>query len=340
MTAVEEIVTPSAPPISRTPLLRRWASSPAAPFIALGALLIVLIIVNLLTVPVFGTWPNITNLMRTLAIPLLLAAAGTLVLLTGAVDLSAGAMLGLSGILYAQLVVAQIHPLLALVLTVVGAGLIGFGTNGLLIGRVGMSFFVVTLGMASVLRGAAFLWSDSASIDMSSDPVSSIIGNDTIIDGRIPVSIVIALSALVLLWIVLRYTTFGRSIYAVGGNRQAAELSGVRPARVIAAVYCVAAICAAIAGIMMIGRQTLADPSAGNGIELTVASGIMLGGVALTGGSGSIWGAALGTVFISVLSNSLALRGISSNWQLLVTGVILIIAVYVDRVRQRAGGSR
>ncbi len=148
---------------------------------------------------------------------------------------------------------------------------------------------------------------------------------------------IVAIGAVVVLWAVLRYTTFGRSIYAVGGNREAAELSGVRAGWVIAAVYGIVALSAAVAGIMMIGRQTLADPNAGNGIELTVASGILLGGVALYGGVGSVWGAALGTVFLAVLANTLALRGLGANWQLVVTGAILLVAVYLDRVRQRIG---
>lgn len=309
----------------------------AAPYAGLGLVLALLVVFNVATEPTFSSWSNLTNLMRSLSVPLLLAAAGTLVLLTAGVDLSIGAILGIAGILYAQLVVSGVEPVLALVVTLVGGGAIGFVVNGLLIGRVGMSFFVVTLGVASLLRGLGFLWSENTAIDMADDGLSATLGNTAVLGDKLPVSMLVAVAAVIVLWLVLRYTTFGRSVYAVGGNREAAELSGVRSDWVIAGVYGIVGLCAAIAGIMMIGRQTLADPNAGTGIELTVASGILLGGVALYGGIGSIWGAVLGTVFLAVLANTLALRGISSNWQLVVTGAILLLAVYLDRVRQRLG---
>lgn len=309
----------------------------AAPFAGLGIVLLLVVLFNVATEPTFSSWSNLTNLMRSLSVPLLLAGAGTLVLLTAGVDLSIGAILGIAGILYAKLVVGGVDPVIALVITVTSGGAIGLLVNGLLIGRVGMSFFVVTLGVASLLRGLGFLWSENASIDMADDGLSEALGNTAILGDRLPVSMLVAVVAVIVLWLVLRYTTFGRSVYAVGGNREAAELSGVRSGWVIAGVYGIVGLCAAIAGIMMIGRQTLADPNAGAGIELTVASGILLGGVALYGGIGSIWGAVLGTCFLAVLANTLALRGISSNWQLVVTGAILLLAVYLDRVRQRLG---
>lgn len=326
-----------AAPVARPSAARARLVLGAAPHLGLGAVLLALIVFNVATEPTFSSWSNLTNLMRSLSVPLLLAAAGTLVLLTAGVDLSIGAILGICGILYAKLVTGGMDPVLALLITTAAGGAIGFGVNGLLIGRVGMSFFVVTLGVASLLRGAAYLWSENTAIDMADDHVSETLGNAAILGDKLPVSMIVAVVAVVVLWLVLRYTTFGRSVYAVGGNREAAELSGVRSEWVIAGVYGVVGLCAAIAGIMMIGRQTLADPNAGNGIELTVASGILLGGVALYGGVGSIWGAVLGTGFLAVLANTLALRGISNNWQLVVTGAILLLAVYLDRVRQRIG---
>jgi ribose/xylose/arabinose/galactoside ABC-type transport system permease subunit len=328
---------PATESVSAPSHLKRWAASPVAPYIGLSVVLLAVVVVNVMTEPTFSSWSNITNLMRSMAVPLLLAAAGTLVLLTAGVDLSIGATLGLAGILYAKLVTGGVPAWPALLITVAAGGAIGFLLNGMLIGRVGMSFFVVTLGAGSLLRGIAFLWSDNTAIDMSGDSLSQTLGNTAILGDKLPVSMVVAVAAVVGLWLVLRYTTFGRSVYAVGGNREAAELSGVPSGWVIASVYGIVALCAAIAGIMMIGRQTLADPNAGNGIELTVASAILLGGVALYGGVGSVWGAALGTVFLAVLANSLSLRGLSANWQLVVTGGILLVAVYLDRVRQRIG---
>ena len=336
--SLQERIAPTAggvQPKSRT----NWVVLVASPQVGLSVVVVALIAFNIATEPNFLVWANLTNVGRSLAVPLLIAGAGTLVLVTGGVDLSAGAVLGFGGILYAQLVVAGLMSWPALLVTIATGAAIGFFINGTLIGRLGMSFFVVTLGLGSLLRGSAFLWSDSASIDMSTDSLAQTLGNQAIIDGKIPIALLVSIGATVILWIVLRYTTFGRAVYAVGGNREAAELSGLRTAWVIAGVYGIVSLCAAAAGVMMVGRQTLADPNAGLGIELTVAAGIMLGGVALTGGVGSIWGAALGTLFLTLLTNTLALRGISNNWQLVVTGVILILAVYLDRVRQRLGAS-
>lgn len=335
MSSIETQAAVVAP--ARASRARGWATSPVAPYVGLATVLAVLILFQLATEPTFSSWSNLTNLMRSMAVPLLLAAAGTLVLLTAGVDLSIGALLGLSGILYAKLASGGLSPLPALLLTLAAGGAIAFFVNGYLIGRVGMSFFVVTLGTGSILRGAAYLWSDNTAIDMSRNSLAATLGNTAIIGDKIPVGILVAFGIAVLLWAILRYTVYGRSIYAVGGNREAAELSGVPSGWVIASVYGIVGLCAVLAGIMMIGRQTIADPNAGVGIELTVASAILLGGVALQGGVGSIWGAVLGTVFLSVLANALALHGLSSNWQLVVTGAILLLAVYLDRLRQRIG---
>lgn len=324
--------------VARSPL-SRFAASSVAPYLVLLALTIALLVFNAITEPVFFTPANITNVMRTLAIPLILAAAGTLVLLTGGVDLSMGALLGFAGIVYSQLVVfGGLNSWVALLLTLLVAVVVGLFVNGYLVGRVGMNFFVVTLGTASLLRGLAYLWTGGAQTDMAADPLAAMLGDTAIFGGLIPVSFLVSFGAVVVLWLILRFTTYGRSIYAVGGNREAAELSGVRGAWVIASTYGIVALCAAIAGIMTIGRVTLADPNAGAGVELTVIAGIMLGGVALTGGVGSVWGAALGITFLSILSNSLGLRGLNNNWQLVLTGGILILAVLFDRWRQRAAG--
>ncbi len=335
MSSIETPTAVAAP--ARASRARGWATSPVAPYVGLATVLVVLVLFQLASEPTFSSWSNLTNLMRSMAVPLLLAAAGTLVLLTAGVDLSIGALLGLSGILYAKLASGGLSPLPALLVTLAAGGAIAFFVNGYLIGRVGMSFFVVTLGTGSILRGAAYLWSDNTAIDMSQDNLAATLGNTAILGDKIPVGILVAFGIAVLLWAILRYTFYGRSIYAVGGNREAAELSGVPSGWVIASVYGIVGLCAVLAGIMMIGRQTIADPNAGVGIELTVASAILLGGVALQGGVGSIWGAVLGTVFLSVLANALALHGLSSNWQLVVTGAILLLAVYLDRLRQRIG---
>jgi len=301
--------------------------------------LIGLIVYVSLTEDAFLSQANITNILRTSAIPLVLAAGMTLVLLTAGVDLSVGAILGLSGVFYAQMAVDQDMPgFLALILTLIlGAGLGLF--NGFLIGKVQMSFFVVTLGTLSLYRGVALLWRNE-SIDMYTKELPSFLGNDAIFDDTVPVGFVVALALYLFVALVLRYSVFGRSVYAVGGNREAAELSGIRAGGIVAWVYVISGMCAALGAVMLIGRTTISVATAGTGIELNVAAAVLLGGAALSGGVGSIWGTLLGVMFLQVLSNALDLAAVSGFWQQIVTGGILITAIYLDSFRSRRIGAK
>lgn len=329
----------SAPPQQRratsTPAWGRLLSGSSAPALAVAALLLLVVVFELFTEPNFSSSSNLTNLLRTSAVPLLLAVGMTVVILTGNIDLSVGGILSVCGIAYAKLVLAGVAPPAALVLAVLLGGAIGFVVNGILIGRFKLSFFVVTLGSASVLSGAALLWSGNRQFDMSDDQLSRMLGNDAI-GNVLPYGALLALGAVVVAGIVLRYTVFGRSVYAIGGNPEAAQLSGVRPEWMIPAVFGFSGMCAGLAGVLMIGRQTIADPTAGNNsLVLYAIAATLLAGVSITGGTGTVYGALVGTAFLQVLSNALALRGYNNAWQMVATGTILLVAVYFDRVRQR-----
>jgi ribose/xylose/arabinose/galactoside ABC-type transport system permease subunit len=308
----------------------------AGPFLGIGTALVLLLLVEAATQPDFFEPANLTNVARALAVPLVLALVMTFALLTGGVDLSIGSTLALAGTVYAKLWLGGVPAGLALVLALLFGGAIGFLVNGVLIGRLNMSFFVVTLGTLSLYRGIVFLWTKQSTVDMYDDRLTQVLGNDTIIGGHIPVGFLVAVALGVFLWLVLRFTTFGRQVYAVGGNREAARLSGVRTDWVIAAVYGICGLGAALAALMAIGRGTALDPNMGTSLELSAAAAVLLGGVALSGGVGSIWGAVMGVVLLELLANALSLAGLPNSWQLVVTGVILIIAVYLDRVRARA----
>ncbi len=318
-------------------LIRRLVQSRFGPYLGLMVVLVALVVYVSITEEAFLSQANITNILRTSAIPLVLAAGMTLVLFTAGVDLSVGAILALCGVFYAQMAVDQDMPgFLALLLTlVVGAGLGLF--NGFLIGKVRMSFFVVTLGTLSLFRGVALLWRNE-SVDMFTKELPAFLGNDTLFGGTIPIGFLVAMGLYVLFAVVLRYTVFGRSVYAVGGNREAAELSGIRAGGVVALVYVISGVCAALGSVMLIGRTTISVATAGTGIELNVAAAVLLGGAALSGGVGSIWGTLLGVMFLQVLSNALDLAAVSGFWQQIVTGGILITAIYLDSLRSRRTG--
>jgi len=339
---VEDTQTKMPRARTRRPLKQgaaRFLGGSFGPLAGVAGVLVALIIFELITEPTFGTADNLTNLGRAAIVPLVVAAAMALVLLTGGVDLSIGSTLALTGVLYAKLVTSGVSGGLALIACLLFGLVVGFVVNGLLIGRLEMSFFVVTIGTLSLYRGIVYLWTDSSTIDMYGDPVSAFLGNDTILGGHVPIGLLVALGVVFGLWWVLRWTTFGRSIYAVGGNREATELAGVRASWVVAAVYGISGLCAALAAVMTIGRTSIADPNMGLNLELTAAAAALLGGVALSGGVGSIWGAVLGVAFLQTLTNALSLAGVSTSWQLVVTGAILIIAVYLDRVRVRAAAA-
>ncbi len=314
--------------------------SRVGPFIGLGVLLGALLLFQVLTEPTFASPNNLTGIGRAMAVPLLVAAAMAIVLLTGGVDLSIGATLALSGTLYAKLVTSDVPGGPALLTTLAFGAIVGFTVNGVLIGRLNMSFFVVTIGTLSFYRGLVFLWTETNTIDMYGDPVSNALGDRAIIGEQVPIGLLVSVGVVVILFFVLRFTTFGRSVYAVGGNREASELSGLRSGWIIAAVYGISGLLAALASVMTIGRATIADPNMGTNIELGAAAAALLGGIALSGGVGSIWGAALGVAFLAVLSNSLSLAGAPTSWQLIVTGAILVVAVYLDRARSRAERAR
>ena len=310
--------------------------SSAGPYLGVGGALVVLIIALSIGQEAFLTVDNMTNVMRTAAVPLVLASGMTLVLLTAGVDLSMGSVLAISGILYATITTSGISGEFALLAAVGLGGAIGFFINGMLIGRLGMSFFVVTLGTLALFRGLTFLWTET-NIDQYGDRVSGTLGDKVVLGGFVPIAFLVGIAVVLGIWLMLRFTSYGRSIYAVGGNAEAAELSGIRSGWVVAGVYGISGMLAGLAAVLTIGRTTTAAPTAATGIELQVAAAALLGGVALSGGVGSIWGTVLGVAFLEILNNGLSLQGLSAFWQQVFTGLVLLAAIILDYLRtQRA----
>jgi ribose/xylose/arabinose/galactoside ABC-type transport system permease subunit len=221
---------------------------------------------------------------------------------------------------------------LAVILTVLVGGLIGAAVNGTLIGRFGLSFFVVTLGTASLYQGIVSIWSHTETAYINSSFVDGIgfgsaLGIDT--------PIWIMAGAFLVMFATLRWTYFGRDVYAVGGNIDAARLSGIDVTRTLVAVYAIVGGCAALGGVVQAGRLGAASPIVGSDIPLGSAAAVLLGGTSFSGGVGGVTGTAVGVLFIGTLQNGLAIRGVSSFWQEVVVGLILILAVGIDRIQQR-----
>ena len=284
------------------------------------------------TQPDFFTRANIENLLTSSSILFVVSIGMTFVVLTGGIDLSVGSLLALSGIILSELFndVGLPAPL-AVVLTCAIAALIGGAVNGVLIGRVGLSFFVVTLGTLSLYRGIVNIWSNTETTYITSSFLDALAYNKFLgIAYPIWIMIVTYLVALV----VLRWTYFGRDVYAVGGNITAAKLSGINVARTLVLVYAIAGLCAGIGGIIQAGRLGAASPLVGETTPLDAAAAVLLGGTSFLGGVGGVTGTAVGVLFIGTLQNGLSIAAVSSFWQQVVTGAILIVAIAIDRVQQ------
>jgi ribose transport system permease protein len=306
----------------------------APPWTGVGIVLVVMVVALASTQDVFLTFLNLNNIARGLAIPLLLAIGATMLLTTGMIDLSIGSMLALLTMVTAGCLVVGMPAWLALIATVLAGGVLG-ATNGLLIAKAGLSFFVVTLGTLAIFRSAAQLPTQGISVQLSDKPGFSLfswLGDGRV--GKVSVPVVVAALALAAAFAVMRWTNFGRQVYAVGGNEHAARLSGINVQRVRVAVFAVNGLLVGIAAILFVGRIQAGSPLIGAGIELEVIAAVLLGGTSFLGGQSSLVGTTLGVLFIAVLQNGLNLLGVQALWRGVVTGVVLILAVWVDRLRR------
>lgn len=279
----------------------------------------------------FLTTGNLLNILQENAALLVVAVGMTFVMLVGGFDLSVGGMLALSGVLLATMVTGGVPVILAIILVVVAATLLGLVVNGLLVAKVGLSFFVVTLGTASLFRGFALVATQGETKGLYDQPLIKAIGSNALLG--VPILAIVALVVVVAGIAIAHWTGFGRQVYAVGGNPEAARLAGINVVAVRTAAYGIAAGCAGIAGVLTTCRLSSAAPDVAVGIELTAAAAVLLGGTSLMGGSGSVFGSLLGVLFLGVLANGLTLAGIASFWQGVVTGAVLVLAVLFDRFR-------
>jgi ribose/xylose/arabinose/galactoside ABC-type transport system permease subunit len=291
-----------------------------------------------LTQPDFLTQANIENLLTSSSTLFVVSIGMTFVVLTGGIDLSVGSLLALSGIVLSTLFNDWgLAAPIAVVLTCLIAAVIGGAVNGVLIGKVGLSFFVVTLGTLSLYRGIVNIWSDTETTYITSGFIDGI-GFGKLAGVPYPVWIMIATYVVGL--VVLRWTYFGRDIYAVGGNITAARLSGINVARTIILVYAIAGLCAGIAGVIQSARLGAASPLVGEATPLNAAAAVLLGGTSFLGGVGGVTGTTVGVLFIGTLQNGLSIAAVSSFWQQVVTGAILIVAIAIDRIQQQGGLGR
>lgn len=299
-----------------------------------GALAALVVIVAVLwgTQGGFMSVANLQNVFQTNA-PLFLISIGmTFVVISGGFDLSVGAMMALSEELLLLFINhAHMHAGLAVVLAILVCGVLGALLNGVGIGIFKLNFFVTTLGTMILLQGIVLVASNGVT-NIVSSPWLQALGNNTV--GVVPVPILICIGLLLLAWFVLRFTAFGRSVYCVGGNPEAARMSGISLPFTLLAVYGISGMCGAMAGVVDAGRLGAATPTAGSTIALTSAAAVLLGGASLVGGVGKLAGTTIGVLVLAVLGNGVDLFGINAYWQDVVTGAVLLIAILLDRANK------
>lgn len=311
--------------------------------------LIVVFVFFGITTPNFLDVPTLIIVAKHVAVNAILAIGMTFVILTAGIDLSVGSIVGICGMIAGSLLTRGI-PLDVFGVTIfpnvietmaislaVGAG-VGL-INGLLITRLNVAPFIATLGTLYVARGAALLTSDGATFSNLVGDANlgntgfPFLGSGTLLG--IPASIV----ALVIFAAVAAYvagrTPFGRQVYAVGGNERAAALSGVRVNRIKVSAYMISGFCAAFAGLVIASELVAAHPASGETFELNAIAAAVLGGTSLSGGRGTIAGTLIGAFVIGVLSDGLVMLGVSSFWQMVIKGIVIIAAVVLDQMQRR-----
>ena len=291
------------------------------------AALIILIVAFAFSNEYFFTANNLLNVARQVSVTAIVAVGMTFVIISGGIDLSVGSNLAFSGVVASMAFVSTGSAPLALLAGIATGGIIGL-INGLITAKGRITGFIVTLAMLGVVRGFAFIITGGNPVT-ASDPGFTWFGVGSVLG--IPVPIVITIVVIALGWFALTKTKFGRYVYAIGGNERASRWTGLKVDGVQTSVYVVVGLLAGLAGVILAGRLGSGQPFAGDGFELDVIAAVILGGSSLAGGRGTILGTVIGVLIIGVLNNGLTLLDVSTYWQMVVQGAIILAAVLLDR---------
>src|SRR5215472_1802271 len=335
-----------------------WARTTSRPRTSAAALvfrlraaivLAILLVAFAFSTPSFVSAANLTILVKHVAINAVLAVGMTFVILSGGIDLSVGSVVGFAGIVAGKLIhdglvlrslgdVVYFHTWLVVVIALLSGTVVG-ALNGALVAQLRVPPFIATLGTLYIARGAAMLLSNGATFpQLSGRPDLGNTGFTSIGVGAvlgIPALILIMIAVAVIGAVTAGKTPFGRRVYAVGGNERAAEFSGVRVGSIKFSVYIISGFCAAIVGLIIAAQLAAAHPATGETFELNAIAAVVLGGTSLMGGRGSVGGTIIGAFVIGVLADGLILLGVSQFWQIVIKGLVIVLAVILDQLQQR-----
>lgn len=308
------------------------------PWAGVGVLLVfyvaLMIIFSVLS-PFFLSTRNLLSIGNNMAFIGLMAATQTLLIIAGGMDLSVAAIAGLSGVIVGLLAAAGWSIWLACLVALLVAAGIGW-INGFFVTRVGINALIATLGMLSICEGVALVLTGGLTKPLLS-PGFTFVGSGRILGVPLPL-IVMVIAFVALSWVLAR-TRFGRFVYATGGNKEASRLSGVPVNRVLTRLFVLSGVSGAVSGLVLAAMLRASAPTAASDSILTVIAAVILGGTSLYGGRGSIWGTLLAVLILGTLNNGLVLLNVSSFWQDVTQGVVLLLAVGLDQLRTRVMGS-
>jgi ribose transport system permease protein len=299
--------------------------------IGLFVLCIIISVIN----PNFLTSNNLLNVLRQTSTNLYLALAMTMIIILGGIDLSVGSIMAVVGVVTTSLIAFLGAPVLVAVAVGLLVGVLIGAVNGYVAATTIIPPFIITLATMNIARGAAYVLTDGKPVRVMSDSFNFI--GSGYIGGILPTPVLYLLILLIVCYFIMNKTKLGRHMYAVGGNAEAAKFSGINIKKVKFFAYAFSGLMAAIAGIVLASRMFSGQPTAGNAAELDAIAAVVLGGTSMTGGYGRIGGTVIGALIIGVLSNGLNLMGVSSFWQFIVKGIVILVAVYADVIKRRKG---
>ena len=289
--------------------------------------LVLLCIVITKVTPTFLSVSNITNVFTQVSVNAIIAIGMTFVILTGGIDLSVGSTLAISGAVGASIVKSTGNVFLAIIVAAVIGIAVGL-INGLLVSKGKLQAFIVTLATMTIFRGATLVFTEGTPISKLPEALVKI-GNGKL--GFMPIPVIITIIIAIIAVYALSQTRFGRYLYALGGNEEASRLSGINTDKIKTLVYVVSGFASAIAGVIITSRIGSASPNAGTGFELDAIAAVVIGGTSLAGGEGTITGTLIGALIIGVLNNGLNLMNVSPFYQSIVKGLVILIAVLLDK---------
>jgi ribose transport system permease protein len=301
--------------------------------LALVGIYVAMFLVFTFSTQYFLTTNNILNIAASVATLGIVAAVQTAVIISGGFDLSVGSTAALTSVVTAA-VLSSGAGSVAAIFAALGVGALVGLVNGLIITRLRVNPLIATLATLSIVRGVAYVWT-GALTKIYPEHYIAWLGRARLFGNNLPVSVLYMLGTFLVVWLVLRYTAFGRYTFAVGGNPRAAFLAGLHVDRVRMILYVASGLSAGLAGLVIASQLIAGSPQSATNLELNAVTAAVLGGASLAGGQGRVWMTLIGALITGTLTNGLVLLDISSFWQMIVLGIVLVIAVALDQLRVR-----